>query len=669
MILSETGDLFGPKPKVTKTAFKQNKPLPVDKKYVFPGFPDLRGSKAIAIDVETNDPYLKKSGSGSLQASHDDYPAEYEPYLAGVAVATPEGFTGYYPIRHKVGRQDFDSDNLDANNVLNWLRDQLGTNIPKVGTNIGYDVDWLASYGVHVGGSLYDVAHLGALLDEEADGYSLGALCARYGLDGKDETELYHWLAVCFGGKATRTEQAGRIAYAPAALVAPYAESDVRMPLDLMSKMMPLIRQEGLLEVLQLETALVPILVKMRRKGVAVDLSYAEQLRDQLVDKEHIIQARWPGVDFNSRDALVRLFEDRGWEVPIHPDTGRPTFQKDALAYIKGPIGDDIRAYRQAEKIRRDYVESVVLEGNIRGRVHTTFNQLRKDKEGQKGSAGAATGRFSSSKPNMQQMPGETWFRRCFVPDGDQWAAIDYSSIEVRLLAHDAVGRNAQALRQQYVDDPSTDYHNFTMDLIERETGIQMARKAVKGVNFSAIYGSGPKSVAYKLGISVQDAKSLLDSYHKALPYVRSTMDKYANEAIKEGCVRTILGRKRRFVWWEPADFEARGSIYANKDRDFIERQVKEGGFRAGSRLAFTYKALNARIQGSAADLMKLALVKVVEAGIPMPALTVHDELDWSDANNAELAEAKRIMEGCYEFSVPIRCDLETGATWGDSME
>jgi DNA polymerase I-like protein with 3'-5' exonuclease and polymerase domains len=213
--------------------------------------------------------------------------------------------------------------------------------------------------------------------------------------------------------------------------------------------------------------------------------------------------------------------------------------------------------------------------------------------------------------------------------------------------------------------DPSIDYHDFIQALIKRETGIFIERKPIKSINFGLIYGMGVAALAAAIGLSKKDGKDLVGEYHKGVPFAKATMDHYTDLAQQTGIIETIMGRRSRFDLWEQY-----GS-YENKAVPYDQAVLLYSRLQR----AFTHKALNRRLQGSAADIMKAAMLKCWKDGVfhvtGVPRLTVHDELDFSDPGGKDEAfdEVKRIMEIALPLRIPVKADLDIGPDWGHVKE
>ena len=627
------------------------------------GFPDLSRASVIAIDCETKDPELvdvgvvKGKGPGWARGIG---------HIVGVSIGVPGGYSWYFPIRHEVEPED----NLDPAAVLAWLRDTLGNpHQPKIGANLMYDVGWLAHEGVEVRGELVDVQYAEALLDERAE-VALEVLGGKYLGEGKQSNLLYQWCSDFYCG-AVGPRQRANIYRAPPRLVGPYAQSDADLPLRLARVMYPLLVQEGLLDLFKMECALIPVLIKMRFAGVSVDIGKAERLRDTLREREGVEQLKLDAlagcrVDINASDSLAKVF-DKARLRYNRTAKGKPSFTKDFLKATKHPVADQINLIRKLAKLRGTFVESYVLNSHVGGKVYGQFHLLRSDE------GGTRSGRLSSSTPNLQNLPSRDdelapLVRGLFIPDAGhvRWRKYDYSQIEYRFLAHFAINgphdHSADEVRRIFNEDPTTDYHDMTRELVHRQTGQLLDRKPIKTINFGLIYGMGVDKLAASLGLSAAKGKELFAAYHKGAPFAKATMDLCAKEALDTGVIATILNRKSRFDLWEPSRWgdETTAMPYA-------QAIMRYGQIRR----AYTHKALNRRLQGSAADMMKLAMLRCYTGGVfdhtGIPRLTVHDELDFSDPGGRGEAfrEMRHIMETVMPLRVPILAACDAGPDWG----
>lgn len=627
-------------------------------------FPNLTAATVLSLDTETYDPGLLTSGPGWARGVG---------HIVGFSVGAKaaDGTIGkwYFPIRH----EDTPEDNLDPDHCFAWLRDQVGDQRPKVGANLMYDIGWLAQEEVYVKGPLFDVQHAEALLDERAR-VGLDVLASKYLNKHKEGSLLYQWCADYYGGQVTDRQRAN-IYRSPPSLVGPYGESDASLPLEIMEKQWPLLAAEGLLDLFSMECRLIPLLVAMRFAGVAVDLARAEEYYERLGKQVTVLEVSLKddvgfSMNVNAPDDLARAFDQLGIPYGRTPPSnsfpdGKPSFTADFLSSVKHPFAQKAVDIRQREKLRGTFIKSYILDNHVNGMVYGTFNQLR----GEKG--GTRSGRFSSDSPNLQNIPIRTEIgkeiRRLFVKDPGHvaWRKYDYSQIEYRMLAHFATGPGSDELRATYNNDPDIDYHNLVHDLILSMTGIDLIRGHTKNMNFGLIYGLGEPALAGQLGLELSAAKRLFDAYHTGAPFAKATMKATMAEAQSYGVITTILNRKSRFDHWEPAAWGAYGVALPYGAAISKYGQIKR---------AKTHKALNRRLQGSAADLMKKAMLICWEDGIfdeiGVPRLTVHDELDFSDPGGKDKAfdEMQRVLETAIPLRIPVRADYESGPNWGDAV-
>lgn len=615
----------------------------------------------MSFDTETKDPELDDHGPGWARGVG---------HIVGVSLAIP-GHRIYVPMRHEVQAEM----NLDPDNVLRWMAYHMKQACPKVGAHLQYDVGWLRHEGVEVKGKLYDVQLAQSLLNENSK-VGLEALGQRYCGVGKDTDLLEEWCRSYYGtGKKTWRKDIYR---APVTLVGAYGEQDASLPLDVLDKMWPLLQADGVMDLFEMECALTPLLVDMRFAGVSIDVPYSERLRDTLHEKEKGFQAQLDAiagtsVNVNSGGDLALMFDKAGLSYPRTPATekapdGNPSFVKEFLENHDHELPQLVTRIRGLAKLRGTFVEGYMLGSHVNGKIHGSFHQTKSDK------GGAKTGRLASSDPNLQNIPTRTeegkLIRKAFIAEFDEWWKFDYSQIEYRLLAHYARGEGADLIREAYTNDPRTDYHTATAELIRRITGIILQRSQTKNINFGIAYGMGIAKLAKDLGISITQAKELMDGYHMGVPFVKETMDHMSNFAQAHGYNTTILGRRTHFDTWEPAGWGNRGPA--------LSYQAALHQYGTNITRAYLYRTLNYTLQGSSADMMKAAMVKCYQDGVfnitGIPRLTVHDELDFDvDRGRPMIVEAFRemhhIMETIIPLRVPVICDLEIGKNWGDVEE
>jgi DNA polymerase I-like protein with 3'-5' exonuclease and polymerase domains len=624
--------------------------------------PDLRDAVVISFDTETYEPDFDHGpGWGRSKGN-----------MVGVSICAEDRLgnrgTWYFPLRHTV-QPEF---NLSPQVVIPWLKAQLETpHIPKVGANLLYDVGWLTTENIYVQGELHDVQFAEALLNE--DGYvSLDYLGNKYLREGKETNELYVWMADSYGGEPSHKQRAN-IWRAPPALVGPYAESDAYLPLDIIRKQLPLLEAENLMDVYKMECASIPLLTQMRMTGVNININAAQQLFDELSGDISALNHRlyketgvWASVD-NAND-LSKIFDKLGIKYK-RTVKGKPSFTKDFLNIIEHPVADLIREIREHEKIRNVFLRSYLLESNVAGRVHCQFHPLRGDR------GGTRSGRFSSDTPNLQNIPVRTALgkkvRKLFIPDNGHLCIDknDYSQIEYRFLAHFAVGTGADEVRRRYNTDPKTDYHQMTQELVKMIAGLVIDRKPIKNINFGLLYGMGEKKLTKQIGVDRKTANDIFAAYHKGNPYVKATMDAAASEAELTGYITTILGRRSRFDWWEPSviDYDDR--------KPPLRRDKALDTYGAGIRRAQTHKAINRRLQGSAADMIKKGMIRCHREGvfdvIGVPKLQVHDELvfsviDRSPQQDEAYKYMRHVLETAIPLNIPVIVDSGRGPNWGE---
>jgi DNA polymerase I-like protein with 3'-5' exonuclease and polymerase domains len=607
-------------------------------------FPRLEKASLIGLDTETKDLDLKEKGPGVRRDGK----------IVGISVAT-EDTAWYFPMRHEIGEG-----NLPVENVIAWAQDELTReNQPKVGTNLLYDLDYLAQEDVNVTGPFYDIQTAEALINENLFGYSLDAIAQRHLGVTKTKSELEEWILQAYGNSNYREE----IYRAPACLVGPYAEADAMLPLQILAKQKRILRAEDLDNVWGIETAQVPLLLAMRRRGVRVDLKKAKHIEGQLVKNLAEGSAKINSMaGFNFRDdkkSLVKLFDKLGLAYPL-TDKGNPSFARDFLEHHNHPICKLLVEQRKWEKFLGTFIRGYVLGMNINGRIHCLFNQLKNDDYG-------TIARYSSSLPNLQNIPArdDYWgpvIRAIWGPEeGETWHKFDWSQIEYRLLVERAKHPSAELARERYRKDPKTDFHMYVSGI----TGVP--RGPAKNINFGLVYGMGEPTLAANLGVNIDKAREMFSIYHDNLPFVSQARKDAMFNAAQNGYITTLAGRRRRFDLWEPR---------YNDGAPITPLPLAAATAKWGPRLkrAGVHKSLNGEIQGSAADLIKIAMRDLwndsqIISVTGCPLLTVHDELDFSIPETKEGREAaaaiKNTMESCVELSIPIIAEHSKGKDWG----
>ncbi len=603
-------------------------------------YPDLTKHKQIAVDLETCDPNLMTLGPGWSRK---------DGFIVGIAVAAGD-YQGYFPIRHENGH------NLDPKMTMKWFKKQMATpDIDKIMHNATYDAGWLRAEGVELQGRIIDTMIAAPLVDENRFSFSLNNLGRDYLGERKNETLLRA------AAKEWGIDPKGEMWRLPPKYVGSYAEQDAALTLRLYERLNIEIVKQELSHIFDLETSLIPLMVDMREKGVRVDLDKADRVRKDLRSKVRGYKAeikRKTGIEIEpwASASVATVFDELGLEYP-KTEAGSPSFTKHFLNAHPNDVAQMIVKLREFDKADSTFIDSIMRHEH-KGRIHTEFHQLRSD------DGGTVTGRFSSSNPNLQQFPArdpdiKKAIRGLFIPEeGDKWGSFDYSSQEPRLLVHFA-SSVPDRFKHNVVDTIVDEYNSGDVDLHQMVADLAgISRKEAKVVNLGIMYGMGVGKLSNQLDITKEEAKELLNSHQSSVPFVKQLATMASQRAEEHGQIRTILGRKCRFHLWEPRTFGY------NKPLPLEEAKKQYGNVGALKR-AFTYKALNKLIQGSAADQTKKAMADCYAQGFK-PLLTVHDELCFSIENQEQADQIVEIMETGLPLNVPSKVDAELGDNWGE---
>ena len=602
-------------------------------------YPDLKGYKYIAIDLETKDPNLKTRGSGAIQGMGE---------IVGFAIAV-DGWSGYYPIAHEGGG------NMDRQKVLKWIKEVLETPATKIFHNAMYDVCWLKAYGFKINGMIVDTMVMASLIDENRFSFTLNSISFEYLREVKDEKALKE-AAQSFGLDAK-----AEMYKLPAMYVGNYAEKDAELTLELFKTLSREIKKQNLENIYQLETELFPCLIEMKFKGVRVDVEKAHKLKQQLSteEKQLLLEVKkhtGEEVEIWAARSIAKVFDKLALPYELTSKSKLPSFTKNFLSEHPHPTIKLIAKAREINKAHTTFIDTIIKH-QYKGRIHADINPIRSDQ------GGTVTGRFSYSNPNLQQIPARNkdlgpMIRSLFIPEvNHKWGCFDYSQQEPRLVVHYAAATEPICFDDSVINivkkfkNDSVDFHQTVADM----AGI--SRTQAKTINLGLFYGMGKNKLQAELGLSKVDADNLFNKYHENVPFVKDLMNRTSNHAQASGSIGTLLGRKCRFDKWEPNTFGMHTPMsYEEAERTYGRGRIKR---------AFTYKALNKLIQGSAADMTKKAMLDLYKEGI-IPHIQIHDELDISIESKEQAKKIIEIMENAVTLSVPNKVDYEAGDTWGD---
>ena len=603
-------------------------------------FPNLSDAKFIAIDLETKDPDLKAKGSGAIQGHGE---------IVGIAVAV-DGWSGYYPIAHEGGG------NMDKRIVLEWFKKVCATDAVKIFHNAMYDVCWIKSYGIPINGHIIDTMVMASLIDENRLWYSLNSVSFDYLGEVKNEKALKE------AAESWGIDPKKEMYKLPAMYVGSYAEKDAELTLELFKVLSREITKQNLTNIFDLETQLFPCLIDMKFKGVCVDVDKAHTMKQQLCKQEEQLMYQVKaetGIDVQiwAARSIAKAFDKLSLDYSTTEKTGAPSFTKNFLSNHQHPMVKNIAKAREINKAHTTFIDTI-LKHQHRGRIHADINPIRSDQ------GGTVTGRFSYSNPNLQQIPARNkelgpMIRSLFIPEKNhKWGCFDYSQQEPRLVVHYAATTepicfdNSVGNIVNKFKDNSVDFHQTVADMAN------ISRTQAKTINLGLFYGMGKAKLQAELGLNTkEEAEDLFNQYHQNVPFVRDLMGFTSKTAQSSGSIGTLLGRRCRFNKWEPNQFGM------HKPMDFEEAERTYG--RGRIRRAFTYKALNKLIQGSAADMTKKAMVDLYNEGI-VPHIQIHDELDISIQSEEQSNKIIEIMENAVSLEVPNKVDYESGLTWGD---
>ena len=560
--------------------------------------------------------------------------------LVGISLAVQAGEAYYIPIGHNAGTQ------LPLEQVISALRTPLTVaGIPKIGHHLKYDFIMLVRHGVRVAPLVFDTMLAEWVLDPGSRNLGLKNMAASR--LGETMTHIEDLIGT---GRNQRTMAEVSISEA-----APYAAADAETTL----RLKPILETElkrfpKLWELfVNIEMPLISVLADMEMTGVALDkkffAAFSVQLSERMADLEKkIYQAVGRTFNINSTQQLSSVLFDTLGLTP--PDRGRKTASghySTAAGVLeeligKHPVADMILEYREYSKLKSTYVDTLPAQIHPEtGRVHTSYSQT-----------GAVTGRLSSSDPNLQNIPTRTelgrYVRRGFVAGkGNVFISLDYSQIELRIVAHmadDKAMLNAFRLGQDIHSATAAAIYNVALEAITKEQ-----RRHAKAINFGLIYGMSAFGLTRSTGLTLAQSEEFVKEYFREFPGIKKYLDGIRRSAHETGYVETLLGRRRYF----PALKSTLNQVLRNRE----ERE-----------------AINAPIQGTAADILKIAMIRIppelARAGLHgKMLLQVHDELVIECPHNEmddTVRVARDVMENAYKLSIPLSTEARWGINWDE---
>lgn len=630
--------------------------FPIDSSWEMPThFPEWPEHGRVSLDTETHDPGIQqKLGIGVRRGG----------YIAGVSLAIEGGPAMYLPINHGTGP------NLDPDKVFEYLRQQAKVFKGEfVGMNLPYDLDYLAEAGVVFRNAVFrDVGIAAVLIDERHRRYSLNHILTRAGLAPKDEGELYE-AAARFG-----LDPKADMWKLPASAIARYAIADATRPLDLLRQQEAELESQNLREIWELESSVLPLAVKLRRRGIKINLDSLDKISSWALEQQqgyldrikHVTGVTIEAQHMDKKGPIAEALLAIGYRLP-KTATGQPKTDEKTLNAIKHDVGKWIVRAKKFNKMRTTFAASM-RKHEINGRIHATWKQLKGEDDTGSDEKGTPW-RWSCVEPNMTQQYSpekepeiSAKWRTIFEPeDGCLWCAADYSAQEPRWIAQYAMMAEAQGgadLVRAYQENPRLDLHQRTADIC----GIE--RKPAKIIFLGKAYGMGGAKLCNSLGLPTQfwepepgkkievageEGRALIQKYDDMVPFMVELSDMASNRANAVGYVLTHDGRRCRF------------------DKRKTPLRVKRKGKWKTEYYHGLHKALNKVIQGSSAGQLKKAMVAADREGFYINGC-FHDELGASVETRARGEELGEIMANVVQVDVPFIVDVELGDTWGTAQ-
>jgi DNA polymerase I len=602
----------------------------------------------------------------------------FEDVIVGISFTLPKAdYHCYIPVAHNHP----DVKQLDRKYVLESLRELLESDeLKKIYFNAKYDIHMFRRHGIKMGGFHFDGLIAMKLLNENEPSYALKNLASKYGkfFGFVDKSATFEDL---FGK--------GGFENVPIGIGSVYACKDTHLTYRFYKDFL-MVHLEKLPEIkklyFEIEKPITEVCIEMEQNGFKIDMEFAEQYRQEL--QAHLdemgeeIDKRFGGININSPAQLqVALYDEWGLpDVSKKRSTDAKTLKK--LAKYNDSV-KLILEYRDIKKLLSTYVEALPQKVKGDGRLHGQFNQ-----------ADTVTGRFASKEPNLQNLPARA--RKLVVaPEGYIIVGVDFSQIEPRLLSHlsgDDTMINAYVEgRDLYSEMASKVFKldmEYCLDGMYDPTGSFQPRKVIKAVLLGIMYGMGSATLSENIGITKEYAEQIIEDFYVTYPKVKAYIDARHEHAEKYEYVQTMYGRKRRFPEHQQIARQYKRLMakaerkLKRKPKDFIWEEKgltykeKASIWEVGKKYhVVNRQSVNATIQGSAADVMKLAMILLYEYCLRMGfkiVATVHDEVLIempADTPREIIEEIATIMRTCIDVSVPMKVDPEVMERWGEGMD
>ncbi len=573
-------------------------------------FPDYKDSPYICVDLETYDPYLRDKGASWVWG---------EGFICGAAIGALDCPPQYYAAGHTEGN------NIDHVNLYAYLYKLINTGKPILAFNWPYEAGWIkATSGLDITKNpVIDPMAAEVVYDNSLPYYNLDYLSQLHLKKSKNEDGIntyakqHHFKA---------KENMHRI---PGNIVGEYACDDVSLEIGLWEFQKHLLDQYDLWKVFDLECSVLPIVAKMKERGVCIDLEKVQVLKKEFHDEEKSLErevAREAGfygkINVWSGASLARLFDKIGLSYG-RTSEGNPSFTSSFLESQSHPIPQKVLRIKRLNKLRNTFLAGLErLQHN--GKIHPDYHAGRSD------DGGTVTGRFSCSNPNDQQVPTRTEegnrVRECYIPEsGKRWGNFDYKQQEPRLSIHYAAKLGISGIDywvDKYTREPDTDFYTFILNLC----GIP--RQDSKTITLGIEYGMGKDKLAAKLGKSPESAAVDIHKFHEHVPWMKPLMNKCSSIAEQRGWLKSYFGRR------------------------FMIDKSK------------SYKALNHEVQGTGGEQIKKAMVDIYKQEKIVPESTIHDELNLSIEDVGQARRIKQIMKDAIELVIPVGVDAGIDINW-----